>query len=310
MLTANLGLLLTMIGWGSMIPLLNLLFERWDPWFLAAVRYGAAAPLLLLLLVLTERRRPPAQVAAWRIWLLGAIGIGAFAPLYTLGVAHAHPVTAAIISAAGPAVAALVARLGFGLPLDRRMGPAILLAFAGATLATYDPARAGGPFDLRGGEALLLLASACWAWYSLAAQRWLKGCSQLRITGLTVAPGAVVILLAYAAARLAGAADALPPLPRGAADQAMFAWMILVPVVAGTLLWNFGVRTLGLVVAALFLNLIPIAAVAITAAIGIAPSLNQLLGGALVLAGVIQAQLRQMLARRAAAAGPPRREAG
>ena len=40
MIAANLGLLLTMIAWGSMIPALNLLLATWDPWFLAAVRYA------------------------------------------------------------------------------------------------------------------------------------------------------------------------------------------------------------------------------------------------------------------------------
>ena len=43
---ANLGLLLTMLIWGGFIPILNLVFDRWDPWSLAAIRYWIALPLL------------------------------------------------------------------------------------------------------------------------------------------------------------------------------------------------------------------------------------------------------------------------
>ena len=70
--------------------------------------------------------------------------------------------------------------------------------------------------------------------------------------------------------------------------------------VGAVFLWNFGVSRLGVVVASLFLNLVPVSAVLIAAAMGTAPTLTQLVGGLLVLAGVLQAQLRRLrLARRA-----------
>src|SRR5450432_3790518 len=111
-LAANLGLLATTAAWGTMIPVLNLLLPRWDGFFLAAARYGLALPFLLAALKLREPGRLlPAGVPRWRILVLGAVGIGAFAPLFTLGVAHANPVTAAILSASGPVIALFVAWL-------------------------------------------------------------------------------------------------------------------------------------------------------------------------------------------------------
>src|SRR4051812_1672768 len=176
------GLLLLAILWGTMVPTIGHLLKTWDPLFLAAVRYLGGGPALLPVLWLmrpapgTQTTRPAAApVAAWRLGLLGIIGISAYAGLYTFGVAHANPVTAAILSAASPAVATVTDRVIFGRRLDRRMLPGLLLAICGCVLATVDFSRAGSPFDLRGGEILILAAFACWSWYSSAAQRWLEG---------------------------------------------------------------------------------------------------------------------------------------
>jgi len=301
-LLANIGLLVAAFGWGSQIPVLNELFGRWDPYFLAAARYVLAVPLLLAILVVLEPSgavlRPLRDA---RIWLLG-LALGAFVPLYTLGIAHADPNTAAIVGSTGPAVAAIVGWACFGLPFDRSMVPAIVLAMAGGILATYRPNAAGGPFDLRGGELLILLASGCWAWYSLAAQRWLSQWSQLRISCITMVPGAAISVLVYLAAAAAGSAVLPPPAPTGPLDVGFFAWMTVMAVIAGLLGWNYGVRQLGVVVASLFLNFVPAFTILITTLQGRPPTLMQLLGGALVLAGVLQAQLRHLPWRRRAAA--------
>jgi len=175
-------------------------------------------------------------------------------------------------------------------------------------LATYQPSAAGPGFELHGGEALILLASACWSWYSMAAQRWLRGYSQLRITGLTMLPGAVAAAGIYLLAAALGAADLPPALPVRGLDLGLFAWMVAGPVVAGVFLWNYGVRMLGVVVASVFLNLAPVVAISITAALGTWPTAPQLVGGALVLGGVLAAQRRDRAASanpRTAAAGRP-----
>jgi drug/metabolite transporter (DMT)-like permease len=297
-LLANIGLLVAAFAWGSQIPVLNELLARWDPYFLGAARYVLAVPpLLAILLVLEPGGAILRPLLDGRVWLLG-LALGAFVPLYTLGIAHADPNTAAIVGSTGPAVAAIVGWACFGLPFDRSMVPAILLAMAGGILATYDPGGAGAAFDLRGGEVLILLASACWAWYSLAAQRWLTQWSQLRISCITMVPGAVVSVAIYLAAALAGSAALPPPAPTGLLDIGFFAWMTVMAVIAGLLGWNYGVRQLGVVVASLFLNFVPAFTILITTLQGRPPTTMQLLGGALVLAGVLQSQLRHLPWRR------------
>ena len=296
MLGPTLGLLVVALAWGSVIPAINFLLPVWDPYFLAAIRYLLGAPVFLVLLRLLEPGPLfPATLPQWRVWVLGGVGVGLFAPLFTLGVAHAHPVTAAIVSSAGPIVASVVARVCFAVPLDRSTFPAIVLALLGGTVAAWRP---GEGFGLRGGEVLMLSATACWAWYSIAAQRWLMGMSQLRITGITLAPGAIILAAIYLVFGAVGLAELPPAPPRDGVDLMVLGWTTLTAVVLGIFLWNFGVRHAGVVIASLYMNLVPIVAVLILATLGTPPTGNQVVGGLMVVAGVAYVQLGPARRRR------------
>jgi drug/metabolite transporter (DMT)-like permease len=302
MLGPNLALLFTVIAWGTNIPASAVLMEHWDPWFVSVVRFGFGYAALWLLF----RWREPgtshriAPVASWRLWLLGAAGAGVFGPIYNLGIATSNPVMVAIMNAASPAVAAIVGRICFGQPIERRMFPAIALAVLGCTLATWDPERADNPFSVRGGEPLILIAMFLWSWYSLAAQRWLPGWSQMRITTATLGPGVAMIIAFYLIAGLLGFASLTPGPPRGALDIGLVLWIAVGGVAFAMVFWNYGVQRLGLVVACLFLNLMPIITIVVLALMGQAPTWLQLAGTALVVLGLLQAQLRSLPVRRAA----------
>lgn len=293
MLNANLGMLMVALSWGTMIPSMAHLLGGWDPYFLALERYLVPALPQLILLRWREPGLPFfAGFPAWRWWLLATVGIGIFPALFTVGLNHANPITAAILSAGSPIMTAAVGRLAFGTPIPRRMLPGVLLTVIGCIYATYDPALPGRPFDLRGGEILIIAAMACWSWYSITAQRWMRGCSQLRIAGITTALGSVVLVAIYLLAGVLGAADLPPAVPHARVDLGLLVWIAFGPVMAGNLLWGHGVRTLGPVVAALFMNLIPLCSVLIMAAAGVTPTPQQLTGGAVVLVGIMLAQLR------------------
>jgi drug/metabolite transporter (DMT)-like permease len=283
-----------------MIPFINALLATWDPYFLSAIRYVLGAPVLIAILVAVEPGPlMPRGVPLWRTGLLGAIGIGVFAPAFTLGIAYSNPVTAVVLSAAGPMVAAGVGWLFYRFPIERAMWPAVILAVTGCVLATYDPSYGAIPFDFRGGEPLILFAAACWSWYSIAAQAWLAGSSQLRITAVTVLAGAVATTAVYVAAAAIGLARLPPAPPAGWHDVGLLAWIVLLAVVAGNFTWHFGVRRVGVVVASMFINLSPVFAILISAMMGVEPRWQQIAGGALVLAGLFQVQARRLFRRRA-----------
>ena len=136
---------------------------------------------------------------------------------------------------------------------------------------------------------------------SLAAQRWLQGWSQLRIAAMTTSTGSVFTIAVYVVAGLLGAAHLPPALPSSWQDAAILAWIVVVLVAIGLIAWNHGVNRSGIVVALIYLNMMPVVAIAITALLGTPPRLFQIIGGALVIAGVLQSQLRRLRASKRAA---------
>jgi len=257
-------------------------------------------PLLYAALWLAEGfARPAARPAMWRALVPGWFGLGGFAFIYTIGVAHSNPVIAAVLGAANPVIAAMVGGVIFRIPFDRRLAPAVVLAVIGCALASIDWTGGGLSLELRGGEPLVLVASSLWAWYSIAIHRWLGGWSQLRKAANTMAHGAVPLIVGYFLAREIGWAQASPAMPAGW-DFGIFVWMIAGSVVIGLLLWNFGVAKTNLVIASLYTNLVPVVAITLLAIGGAAPTLAQIVGGALVIGGVAWSEWRLLRARAAA----------
>jgi drug/metabolite transporter (DMT)-like permease len=104
----------------------------------------------------------------------------------------------------------------------------------------------------------------------------------------------VTAIAVYIIAGSFGAAHLPPPPPSSPLDVGVLAWVVLVLICVGVIAWNYGVNRAGIVVAMLYLNLTPIVAIAITALLGTTPRPMQIAGGALVIAGVLQAQLRRL----------------
>ena len=149
----------------------------------------------------------------------------------------------------------------------------------------------------RRAEILLLHSTGCWCWYSVEAQRALAGMSQVQITFLTMIPASAVLTLAYLAAGLLGAAHLPMPKPT-ASDLAIFLYMGGAVAGLGVMLWNFGVQRLGVVIASIYLNLIPVVAVAISVAFGTRLRVEQLIGAILVLASVALSKFGAMAGQR------------
>jgi drug/metabolite transporter (DMT)-like permease len=185
-------------------------------------------------------------------------------------------------------------RLIFGRRLNPRMLPGLVLAILGCITATVDFSRAGNPFDLRGGEILILCAVGCWSWYSTAAQRWLRGWSQLRISCVTMTVGGIALTVFYFGVAALGFVPFPPPVPATGFDWLVLLWLVVVLVSFGVLLWNFGVNRNGVVSASLYLNLTPIVAILILSLGGTLPNLQQVIGGAMVVAGILWAELATM----------------
>src|SRR6266404_4011131 len=244
MLLANGGLAVMVLLGGGFFPVLERQLQTWDSLSATAARQIVGGVALCLVLALRERRLPWPRRVAWpRLLLLSLVGMGLGSVLVSWAVAYSDGVSAAIVSAANPILAALIARLLYRHQLTRAMAIGTVLAVAGGLVAIVGDGRSIG--EIRGGEILMLGAG---------------GVMQVRVD---FSPPTLLLLL-YAGLLMIGVAN---------------------------LLWHFGVSRVGVAVATMYTNLMPVAAVLLTLWLGTAPSAGQLVGGAVILAGVLYAQL-------------------
>lgn len=292
--------------WGSHIPALDLLLGTFDPWTLALFRYMVLIPVAFGWLTLSTPRPfqptqpgPPRKLPLGRILLLAGPGLLGFAIFYAMGVYFAGPIPAAIIATCSPVIATLITWAIERIPPRREMWLALAFAVIGGLIAVFSREAPGAGQEHRVpilGEILLVCGMICWSSYSVMAQRWLRGYSQLQITGFTMTTAGIGMMALYPILFLAGIAQmpaGLPPLP----ILGLLVYVALLPTLFGTFLWHSGIGIVGVPVAALYMNLIPVFAVLIAMLIGAYPTTGQVVGGLLVLAGVAQAQIR--MARKA-----------
>lgn len=299
---AALGLVATALLWGAMIPMTHALATRhFDPFFVSAIRYLIPAPLLILAAILLDRASPFRGPLPWLTVLHLGAGMAFFSVSYTVGIMLSEPVRAAIAMSCGPLVAALMAKVMLRAPLARGFWPAAACAVIGASLVALDAIRPRAT-DAEAipylGETMLVFAMASWSWYSFRVQAWLAplGWSQMRITCLTSLAGGVLICALFILLAWITPARLPVEMPSQSA-LGMLAWVGLGGAGLAILLWNHGVSHVGVPVATLYTSLAPVFSVLVAALFFDSQvTMQQIAGGALILAGVVRMQWLQMRA--------------
>lgn len=299
-LVGTAGYLTAAVLWGLNLPLSAALLQHFDPFWVSPLRYIAAAVLLggmVLASLGPARLRCP--IPLWRVAVL-SLFVAAFLALYNLGLFRTHPMTVAAISAGSPVYVAVVSRVMTGARLERGFWGATALTLLGAGIAIHGriqaQAAAGVPpgpsaFSLQGGELLVVAGICCWTAYSILAQRWFTAqTGQLQRTWLTTI-GALPWLFAFWALARAGGLVGAPNLqPAPVALVQLLIGAVFCTALA-TVAWNTGVNRLGIQTGGMWQNTVPVFAVLIgTLFFGVHPLPEQLVGGAIVLAGVLYMQ--------------------
>lgn len=306
LIVANLGLFTMIFFWGSFFPVVERVLKGWDPLSATAGRHVTAAVVLTIVALLTERSLPFRRDLPWgRLLLLAVIGFVLSSICMSMSVELSGGVGAAVVSATNPISAAITARLLFGISLGRGIVLGTVLALAGSTIAIFGIDALAGDFSgsglggggFKGGELLIILANVAWTWFSLAAQRWLRGASLLHLSLLTTLPGAACMTLVTLAAGALGIVE----LRASLAPEYLLPLLYVgtVPIALGNFFWHFGVGRIGIAVASMYTNLIPVTAALVTFVwIGTHPTVSQLVGGMVIIAGVLYAQLSALRADR------------
>ena len=287
-LAGNVALAVGTAVWATHFLVTDDLLATWDPYFITAGRLCSATLFLMAAFLIQSRGRPFRGVKWGPALLLGSVGIAISTVCLTLGVKYAGAVPAAIVAASSPIIAAFVARLGFRIPLTVAVILGAIVAACGGVFAALGSS--GGDLgDLRGGEFLILLALTIFTWYSVGAQRWLRGSTQLGITAITIMIGAATMLAALPFLLAAGVAHAEAELSWR--NIGLILYLGAGPASFSLFTWHWGVSRVGVTIASIYSNLVPVTVVLIRMIQGEPPTTAHLIGGVLIIAGVLIAQL-------------------
>jgi len=288
---AHLRALLAMACWGQMIPIYALLLHVYDPLTLSVLRYAIGVPCILVLAVLWRALLPlPGRTDVIRLALLSWFGMTGLVVLSTVGLALSDPVTAIFVSAAAPLIHTLIAVLAYGERMLPGSPLALGIASLGMVLITLEGGRGLAGPGFRGGEFLLLGASACWAWYSLQAQRWFPAQSSVRLTAYSMVLSLPCLVVVW----LGGLELGFAHLPQNAltgSSLALLVWVVFTGTCVGVTLWNGAVSVLGGTVTAIYLALAPLFGLVIGLFFGFVPGPLQLAGGGLIIIAVLRTVL-------------------
>ena len=264
---------------GLTVPLSKLALGWLDPSWLAAARFALAAPVLA---VLAARRLRAAVTPG--ILLSGALGYGGMLLLQNAGVARTSVSSAALLIGTVPAVVLVLA----ACTGRRSAGPGAwvgcALSLGGVAVVTGTGASAGssaGGATLLG-DLLVVASTLCSGAFVVAQPRLLDGRSPVAVTAVQMAAAAVVALAG--AAVLGGPVTVAPASP---GVVAAFAALVLAGSALPYALYAYGQSRVSAETAGAFVNLEPIAGVAV-GVLGFGDPFGglQVLGATIVLGGI------------------------
>lgn len=244
-----------------------------------AGRYALGAAVLAAVVRANGPRRLP-RLSARELGLVAALaasGLVGFNLCVLAAVDRADPAVVGLVIGCTPVVLALVGPPLAGRPPTRRGLAAAAVVVVGAALAQ------GGGRTSATGLLLAVGALAGEAAFSLLAVPLLPKLGPVGLSAYVCA--AAAILLAAAAVVLDGSAALVPPT---AVQGLALAWLGLVVTTIGFVAWYSGVARLGVERAGLFAGLIPVAALASVAVVGVSEISGTKLAGSLVVgAGIV-----------------------
>lgn len=276
-------LVLVALAWGGTFIGARILTAEMAPVTAAFWRYVVASFTLVLVAFALEGGLPRLHRRQWvGVCLLGATGVAAFNLLFMFGLETVTASRGSLIVALNPAATLLGAALFLHEPLTRNKAIGIVVALGGVSvvLGHGDPRNVVlGTVGI--GELALVGCVLAWATYTLLGKRILQGLSPIAATTYAALVGTG--LLAVAAA----ASGQLVP-PPGTWRVGLALGFVGVFGSALAFVWFYeGVRALGPARAAVFINLVPVAAIALgVLLLGEPLELSMLAGGALVIGGI------------------------
>lgn len=277
-------LILTMAFWGGTFIAARIAVQTMEPFAAAFCRFAIASLCLILLTLRLEGQLPRLTIRQGVLLLvLGLSGVFAYNAFFFLGLQTVPASRAALIVATNPVFIAIFSALLLKEPLTRLKIVGILLSLVGVTVVISG----GNPATLFAGEVgqgelYILGCVASWVVYTLVGKRVMGNLSPLMATTYACLLGTLALL---GVALLRGLVADWPTFAPAA--WLSVAYLGIFGTAAGFNWYYEGVLAIGSAKASIFINLVPVFAIALAVLVlGEPITLPLVIGGALVITGV------------------------
>ncbi len=300
-LTARTALLLTLppLLWAGNAVVGRLMVGEIPPITFNLLRWVAGFALLLPLAAWVLRRDSPLWPHWGRMALLGLLGMGSYNALQYMALKTSTPLNVTLVGSSMPIFMLGLGRLLYGARISRQQWWGVALSTAGVlTVLTRGDWSQLLALKLVAGDVLMLLATATWAWYS-----WLltkppvnrPDPPALRNNWSAWLMAQVIPGLMWSALFSGVEWMVVPDLHIhwGWPLAAALAYVALGPSLLAYFCWGRGVSLAGPQVAGFFVNLTPLFAALLSAAVlGELPKLYHAAAFALIVGGIVVSSRR------------------
>ncbi|HEV3476864.1 MAG TPA: DMT family transporter [Rubrobacteraceae bacterium] len=264
-LTANAGAFVAAVLFGSSVVAVRVAVQEVPPLSLAVLRFGQGGLLLVFVLLLVGAREQ--LRVKWHdlplLILLGAVLFTVFPVTFNASLRLIEASRGALILATIPLWSALLARIARSERLAPRQLVGVFLSLGGVALALAERGLGlqGGLGSLVG-DGLMLVTALCGAVYAVLAQRAFARYSALTVTTYAMVLGTLLLL---PAAQVEGLVGVLPQL--GLQTVVLLVFLGVFGGALGFFLWTFALTRLTPTQVAVYINLNPLVAMVLAAAL-------------------------------------------
>jgi drug/metabolite transporter (DMT)-like permease len=264
-LAANAGAFVAAVLFGSSVVAVRVAVQEVPPLSLAVLRFGQGGLLLVLVLLLVGARE--LLRVKWHdlpvFLLLGAVLFTIFPVTFNTSLRLIEASRGALILATIPLWSALLARVARSEHLAPRQLVGVFLSLGGVALALAERGLGlqGGLGSLVG-DGLMLVTALCGAVYAVLAQRAFARYSALTVTTYAMVLGTLLLL---PAALVEGLVGVLPQL--GLQTVVLLVFLGVFGGALGFFLWTFALTRLTPTQVAVYINLNPLVAMVLAAAL-------------------------------------------
>jgi drug/metabolite transporter (DMT)-like permease len=283
----DVGLLLMALIWGINYSVVKYGINAISPFAFNGLRVALAAGVLCLLSVALRNDRWPVRRDVIHLALLGLVGNGLYQLFFIVGMARTRAGIAALVVAAGPAYIAVISHL-LGrerMPLRGWLGIVVQLLGVACVVGSTHGLDAGASSML--GAALIAMGSLMWAVFSVFLQPYTARAHPIHLSSITMASGAVFLLVVASPALRQLDIGAVTPTEWGAVVYAGLGALVI-----AYLLFYQGVRVLGPTRTSMYGNLQPLIAIAVAwLVLNERPTGWQAIGAALIMGGLLLSRM-------------------